>query len=199
MLDYVQAAFWSLTYVFLIIYAIKFKRHGIPLASICLNFAWETVALGQSLMMGEFTGSLIVHIAWFSLDLVILLLFLFCETPEPKVKWKKWIFLISYVCSSVLLMFVFSKGYMLLSCFVIDLIMAVDFIVFVLFRRVKKHWISYVIGGSKLIGDMCAWLFYRDAFSINFIGSIVLLCNLVYVSILLCKPNDQGLLCTDPI
>ena len=119
MLDYLQATFWSLTYVLLIIYAIRFNRHGIPLVAVCLNFAWETVALAGSILGGIFSIELIIHVAWFSLDLIIILLYLFYEKRHHK--WEKVLFILFYICLTALLAYLFIKGYMLLSCFCIDL------------------------------------------------------------------------------
>lgn len=191
MLDYLQAGFWSLTYIFLIVYAVKFKMHGIPLVAICLNFAWETVALANSLIYIRSIGPLVVHIAWLSLDLIIVALYLFHEKNSPKKQ--KLIFVSGYIGSTLLLVLLFKCGYMLLSCFCIDLIMAIDFLLFLYSHRVCKHWISYLIAIAKLLGDMAAWLFYRNEPGINTIGILVLICNISYLVILLGKKgNEKG-------
>ena len=67
--DVLQAIFWSITYVLLIVYSIKNKKHGISLVSIVLNISWETIALLYDIV-NQFSSW--IHIFWFSLDLVIL-------------------------------------------------------------------------------------------------------------------------------
>ena len=191
MLDYLQAVFWSLTYVILIIYAMKFKKHGIPLLAILLNFAWETVALINSIQKMQITGPLIIHLAWFSLDFIIVVLYL-CE-KNSSIK-QKLMFGLGYAISTAFLVFLFEYGYMLLSCFCIDLIMAITFLVFLLFHRVYKHWLSYLIAITKLLGDMFAWQFYKSVEVINIIGILVLICNITYLIILIYKKTNDGLL-----
>lgn len=194
MFDYLQAIFWSLTYICLITYAIKFKVHGIPLVAVCLNFAWETVALINSIRIGSLSPVFMIHIVWFSLDLIIVTLFLFYETRIHENKKQKLVFIISYICSVICLWILFEKGYMLLSCFSIDLIMAITFYLFVLFERIKRHFISYLIGFFKFLGDMFAWLYYRNTVYIEVIGIIVLMCNIAYIIVLLRKNPTQDLL-----
>lgn len=194
MLDYLQAILWSLTYVFLIIYAVKFKQHGIPLLAILLNFAWETVALTYSIRSMQISGPLIIHIAWFSLDFTIVALYFYEKNSSKK---QKLMFLLGYAVSTAFLVFLFKYGYMLLSCFCIDLIMAIAFLVFVLFNRVCKHWLSYLIAVTKLLGDTFAWLFYKSEEVVNIIGILVLACNITYLIILLCKKTNDGLLKND--
>ena len=189
MFDYLQGIFWSLTYICLIIYAIKFKAHGIPLVAICLNFAWETVALANSVHNRDLSSILIIHILWFSLDLIIVNLFLFQETRIYENKKPKLIFIISYICLVMCFWIFFEKGYMLLLSYLSDLIMAIAFYFFVLFDRVKQHCISYLVGFFKFFGDMFAWLYYRDAVYIEVIGIIVLICNIAYIVVLLKKSN----------
>ena len=195
MLDILQAFFWSLTYILLIIYAIKFKTHGIPLVSICLNFAWETVALFQSIVTKKISTGFVIHIAWFLLDFLIVILFLFFEHTNEKERISKIIFFISYACAIGTFSILFMNGYMLLSSFTIDLIMAICFLRFALLKKVKKHKLSYVIAIFKLIGDFCAWLYYKDFFLITPIGITVLICNILYLLILIkqgqCKKNPM--------
>lgn len=174
----------------LIVYANKFNTHGIPLTSICLNFAWETVALFQSIITQSFYVSFVVHIAWFSLDFLIVILFLFFEPSDKKRKISKIIFSISYICAVAIFPTFFKNGYMLLLCFSIDLIMAIDFLMFALLGKVKKHWSSYAIGIFKLLGDACAWLYYKNSFLINPIGIVVLICNVLYLLIIIKKADN---------
>ena len=195
MLDLFQAFFWSLTYVLLIVYANKFNTHGIPLISICLNFAWESVALFQSIVTKNFSVGFVIHTAWFLLDFLIVTLFLLFEQSNEKRNISKIIFSICYACAIVTFYILFKNGYMLLLCFTIDLIMAIDFLAFILKNKVKKHKLSYAIAIFKLLGDFCAWLYYKDSFLINPIGITVLICNILYLLILI----KQGRYKNNPI
>jgi len=188
MLDILQAVFWSITYILLIVYAVKYKTHGIPLSAICLNYAWETVALIQSLVKAtQFQPSIVIHIAWFTLDTVIVALFLFHETKLFENMGKKAVFLLAYAVSTVFLVIAFVHKYMLLSCFGIDLIMAIAFLLFVFQKQMTHSLLGILIGVTKLIGDMCAWLYYRFDPIVDVIGIIVLLCNMAYIAILVYK------------
>lgn len=186
MFDILQASFWSITYVLLIVYAIKYKTHGIPLTAICLNYGWETVALIRSLfVLKTFSLALLVHIAWFSLDTIIVALFLFHETPIVDNIKQKALFLFSLLATIASCFVLFNIGGMLLSCFAIDLIMAVAFLAFAFREEVVFSPLSITIGIAKFIGDTFAWLCYRDNPIVNIIGIVVLLCNIAYVLILL--------------
>lgn len=76
--DVLQASFWSLTYVLIIFYNLRHHILGIPPIAILANFAWETAAMIQ-----DIHGQIIspIHIAWFSLDLVIIVTYLLSCTP----------------------------------------------------------------------------------------------------------------------
>ena len=54
--------FWSLTYIILIIYSKKYRHHAIPLTAMCLNFAWETVALFRFVLDGDFFVAFYVNL-----------------------------------------------------------------------------------------------------------------------------------------
>ena len=186
-LDHLQATFWSLTYVVLIIYALKYKMHAIPLVAICLNFAWETLALIGSIMRGQFSSALLIHIAWFTLDMVMVLLYLFYETKIHENKVEKRCFLGAYLLSTICLAGMFLYGYMLESCFAIDFIMAISFVRFVVQGKCPKNRLLYLIGILKLMGDLFAWQYYKKAEFVNLIGICVLICNIGYMIVLLQK------------
>ena len=190
--DHLQAICWSITYVFLIIYAVKFKTHGIPLLAICLNFAWETLALVGSLLSSSFSIVLLIHIAWFSLDLVMVCLFMVYESGIKENRHQKMWVIYGYLGLICGLSILFHNGYMLLSCFVIDLIMAISFLWGISFKHMKKSLILYVVGTFKLLGDMFAWRYYRSYFGIELIGIIVLICNTIYLFILAVKKSDDA-------
>ena len=69
--DDLQAVLWSVTYILIIVYTIKFKEMGIPLIALVSNFAWETIALLRTTIVDGKTN--VTHIVWISLDLLIVL------------------------------------------------------------------------------------------------------------------------------
>ena len=185
--DHLQAICWCITYMFLILYAIKFRSHAIPLVAMCLNFAWETLALSGSVFMRNYTTALIFHIPWFFLDLIMVCLFLFYETNIKENKRPKIVFLCSYFSSILFLLALFLNGYMLLSCFIIDLIMAISFLLYICLKKLEHSWILYFVALFKLLGDMFAWLYYKEYPGINPIGICVLCCNIAYILVIILK------------
>ena len=185
--DHMQAIFWSLTYILLIIHSLRYKNHGIPLTAMLLNFAWETVALYNSLHSKTFSASLLIHLAWFFLDLIMVVLFYVYETKLHENKHRKIYFLSTYIMSTICFVFLFNNGYMLLSSFAIDLIMAIAFLLHLLLEYPNRNLLIYFIGFSKLLGDLCAWYFYRDNLYIHEIGTSVFICNVIYIIILACQ------------
>lgn len=91
-----------------------------------------------------------------------------------------------FICFTVL-NFVFKvTGGMLISYFIIDLIMAIDFHIFFKKTSLKVDFTYIIAAISKLVGDLFAWLYYESFSPIIFIiGIIVAYINIVYVFIVL--------------
>ncbi len=191
-LDILQAIFWSVTYCLLIAYSLKNKHHSIPLTAICLNFAWETVALATSILNHVVFSVLAIHIAWFSLDLIMVVLFLFFEDKQSNTLSAKLLFLSAYLICIAALLFLFDNGYMLLSCFIIDLIMAVAFVYFLFKQKLSSFLHVFLIGTFKLFGDLFAWLYYFNNQLIPIIGCLVLICNIAYLVLLVLKTKSNN-------
>ena len=190
--DILQAIFWSATYCLLIAYSLKNKNHSIPLTAVCLNFAWETVALATSILNHVAFVVLAIHIAWFSLDLIMVFLFLFFEDKHSNTLSAKLLFLSSYLICIVALILLFDNSYMLLSSFVIDLIMAVAFVCFLFKQKLSSFLHVFLIGSFKLLGDLFAWLFYFDNQLIPIIGCLVLIFNIAYLVLLVLKTKSNN-------
>lgn len=70
----------------------------------------------------------------------------------------------------------------LIICFIIDLIMAVCFVINIINNPTKPYWFYTIIGITKLFGDFFAFIYYAKTSSyIIPIGIIVLVLNLIYV------------------
>lgn len=172
-------AFWTLTYVFAVIYALRSKTHAIPPFSISLNFSWEIVAL--------FYYFEYVDIAWVIVDVFIVALIV-KEYIDQKNK-KACLYLISFVCYGIICALLFnrpfsdgSNGYIFLS-FAMDLIMAIDFnIEFKEKLKLKKiDLMLWFVALFKLLGDATALIIYRMYPSVLFFGIAVLIFNTAYI------------------
>ena len=157
--DLLQALFWSATYVLIIIFNIKYRSLGIPPIAMATNFAWETTALVRY-------GS-VIHIAWFSLDLIIIITyFMLCK---PVYLRHKLYLPILYVVEMAAFYAIFEAGGMLLSSFVIDCTMAIEYLIYIYIyntaderQPTQAPLLLIALCSTKLIGDLFAWIYYRE-------------------------------------
>lgn len=156
--DLLQALFWSATYVLIIIFNIKYRSLGIPPIAMATNFAWETTALIRY-------GS-VIHIAWFSLDLIIIITyFMLCK---PVYLRHKFYLPILYVVELTVFYVVFEAGGMLLSSFVIDCTMAIEYLIYIYIYTADERQptqaplLLIALCSTKLIGDLFAWIYYQE-------------------------------------
>ncbi len=172
-------AFWTLAYIFAVVYAVRNKTHAIPPFSISLNFSWEIIAL---FYYWEY-----VDIAWIIVDVFIVALIV-KEFIDAKNK-KALLYLISFVCYGIICAALFnmpfsdgSNGYIFLS-FVMDLVMAVEFnLEFDKKQQMKKIDLSlWLVALFKLLGDATALIIYRMHPYVVFLGLAVLVFNTVYI------------------
>ena len=153
-----------------------------PLISGCLNFAWEINAVIQS---QGFWG----HIVWLALDAVIL----FFNLRYLRNLRDRALYALAVVLTTVVLMLLFRRSgvdWMLLSSFLIDVIMAAEF----LFRAkvISKHG-KIMIAVTKMLGDIGACLEnYNAAEYVLPIGIVVFVINLIYLSYCM-EEHSRGL------
>ena len=176
--DLLQALFWSATYVLIIIFNIKYRSLGIPPIAMATNFAWETTALIRY-------GS-VIHIAWFSLDLIIIITyFMLCK---PVYLRHKFYLPILYVVELTVFYVVFEAGGMLLSSFIIDCTMAIEYLIYIyiyiyIYTAVERlptqaPRLLIALCSTKLIGDLFAWIYYQEFSKAVFvIGILVFFLN----------------------
>ena len=172
-------AFWTLTYIFAVVYAFRNKTHAIPPFSVSLNFAWEIIAL--------FYYFEYVDIAWIIVDVFIVAL-LIKEFINNKNK-KSFLYLIPFICYSIICALLFNKqfsdglsGYIILS-FAMDLVMAIDFnLEFKEKQRLKKiDLMLWLVALFKLLGDATALIIYRMYPVVLIFGIAVLVFNTIYI------------------
>lgn len=178
MLDNLQIIFWSVTYVLILISegrSWQERKVAMPYIAGVLIFAWEACALQQS---QGFWG----HLLWLGLDFGIVC-FGFIYLPTA---WKKTLYIGSIYVSVLILAYVFtlSEG-TLLSSFVIDLIMAV---VFLVDRKKLSQKCKLPIAVTKLIGDSFAGIFYApQSVYVAYMAICVFCCNLIYIYLCWCE------------
>ena len=143
------------------------------------NLAWEVGAVVLS--------GLWVHWVWAALDVVILTFALY-NTP----KWSSRIVAVAALAALIglyLWLFTVDMG-MLYSSFVIDLYMAVCFLAF---RKRLSAKLAIPIALAKLLGDLCAGIYYGKSNAlIAVIASAVLLCTIMDLFLCIERRNTNG-------
>lgn len=173
MADTAMILFWSLAYACMVIYSIiyrKEKKPFMPLIAGTLNFGWEIQAFITS---GGYWG----HIAWLTLDCFILVYNLYILGS-----FKKRLSYAAVVVASIVGLYGFflsSVNGMLISSFVIDIIMAVEYMCSIIHISPRGRTI---IGIFRLLGDLFAWFANKESTVVFVIGAVVLLINLFYVA-----------------
>ena len=185
MFDILQFIFWSITYFTVDLQILK-SRHSapqfiFPRVANMLDYSWEFVALLRDILGHCFGLSLLIHIVWFTFDTLIV----YNSVVSLKQNYRKlFLFLFLPVIFGLYVWFKAENG-MLLSVFIIDVIMAVDFIVCAA-KLQNANIYGIIIAVSKLIGDLFAWLFYRSQHpAVYYMGVAVLVCNSLYLVIVL--------------
>ena len=179
MLDTLQIIFWSIAYILIIVAGFEStdtKKVSMPYVASVLIFSWEIVALVNYRHWG--------HFVWISLDLLIVAFgFYFLKS-----NWQRLNYALGICITVIALFFLFDvSGGMLISSFVIDLIMSVDFLIK---RKQLSGKMKTLIAITKLIGDAFAGLYYSSqSVLITAIAFAVLICNSVYLYLCWCE-ND---------
>ena len=176
-----QLLLWSVVYLLVITANICTKQQkggetqykpAMPYIPGAISLAWEINALFISF---PFWG----HIVWVILDIII-----FVQNYQGLQDRKRKIaYLFLTVGLIVCLYFVFRhKNGMLVSAFADDLINAIVFLIAV--RRITPL-LKTEIAVARLLGDVFAWLCYRNVLSVvDKVGIIVLVLNLLYLILL---------------
>ena len=180
MLDHMQIIFWSITYLLIVGYGIKYRHERslmMPLFCGSLNIAWELNAIISS---KGFYG----HFLWLSLDIIIFVINLFII--ERRIN--RALYGAMTLALFISLWFVFSiPNGMLVSVFLIDLIMAIEYVLTV--KRISVRG-KIPIATFRLLGDFFAWLCYWEySLFVAIVGAIVMLLNLFYLCYCLEESN----------
>ena len=189
--DILQAVFWSLTYILVILHIGLFKINPMPACVLIGNFSWELTAICKDfpeIINGDsiFDNGLLIHIAWVSIDAIIIIVSIANSVWNLK---KTAMVLACSVSLSIFLYFVFDiPGGMLVSCFTIDIFMAIYW--FIDLKNIKEvkyptcNRFILLIGISKFLGDLFAFLYYSEfSIFVTIAGLIVLLFNIGFCAV----------------
>lgn len=183
--------FWSLTYILLVVYMVKYKTIGIPVIAMLGNFAWE-FNLMMSYREDVFQILTLDGTIWCLLDVAVILAYLFNCIHEKKTQ-KILLFICGLIVYSLLMYVVFLPGehrLILLASLFLDFIMASAFLLYVIDKRILPNNLAVVIGFSRMLGDLTAWFANPSHPVISFNGKIVFCYNLVYL-IFLIRQNRE--------
>lgn len=190
----VMTCLWTTVYIFSIVYALRNKTHAIPPISLAFNFSWELIAM---LFFWEY-----VAILWVITDIFIVILFINeYRTNHDK---KGFLYLIPFVCWSLLCIFLFKiqipgkfNGFYFLG-FAQDLFMAIEFN-YEFKKKTKSRKIDFtlwLVALFKLLGDFLAFISSRTIPFVTFFGIFVLIFNICYIvrvsRYLFLKQNNQN-------
>lgn len=185
MLDILQVILWSVTYVLICFYGIKYRnerKRMMPLFSGSLNIAWEINAFVWS---KGFWG----HIIWLLLDVII---FSLNVSSIKKVKNKVFYGIITLGLAGIMagIFRITVIDGMLASAFALDLIIAMEYVIKA--KSISKRGKAQ-IAIFKLLGDVCAWLFYmKNSEFVGIVGFVILLLNLFYLAYCLEEKRDAA-------
>ena len=166
---------WAISYALIVMGGYWYRHEKLffmPLISGALNFAWEIHALCSS-------GGYWAHIVWLLLDCAILLQNLYFLSSVKK----RFLYSACVIAAVAALYGVFSvKSFdgMLLSSFVIDVIMAVEYLAVITKLSPKMR---ILIGIFRLLGDAFAWISnLRFSLFVCILGIVILSINIFYIS-----------------
>ncbi len=182
MFDILQFVFWSITYFTVDFQIVKNIKHAtpqfvFPRLACLLNFSWEFVALSRDILHHSFGLPLFIHVFWLLLDLLIVY-----NSVVSLHRKNRLLYLLFFLIALTAFSIWFNKSNgMLLSSYVIDTFMAIDFLV----CATKLHngnIYGIIIAVTKLSGDLFAWLFYQSQhIAVFYMGIVVLVCNSCYL------------------
>ena len=173
MFDDLQVLLWSITYILIIIAGFKsqkLKMISMPYIACALNFSWEIIAFNHN------RGTVWGHYFWLFLDIVIV--YINYKYLNNRCKKNQYLLLIAVCICSFYFIFKLKSG-MLISSFIIDLEMAVIFLLSI--KKISPHF-KILIAITKFLGDVFAGIYYFEYSKIiAVIAVIVFICNSVYL------------------
>lgn len=144
--EILTAVFWGLTYLLICIsgfLSFRIKKPAMPYSAGVLNYAWEVNALVVA-------HGLWVYSLWFALDFFIVIFGIYFLDSVKK----RGIYIVSIIIGTIFLKIIFSVEHgMLISVFLIDLIMAISYLV--RFKSLSP-FLKREIAITRFLGDLFA-------------------------------------------
>ncbi|MBQ3561710.1 MAG: hypothetical protein IJA06_07860 [Oscillospiraceae bacterium] len=165
--------FWSCTYIFIVVAGFlgrKERKVSMPYIAGVLNAAWEIAAT-------IYTEGNPGFIIWFFIDIFIIFWGLYFLSSLKK----KILYCGSIVLMTIIFLFFFKQyeSAFLFTVYLIDVVMAIEFIVS--YNNLSKYF-KVTIAVTKLLGDLFAGLTFSYAYTfVIFFAIISFICNCVYL------------------
>ena len=200
-LTLISGVSWTIVYLAIIYRGFKDKTYGMPFFALALNITWEF--LFSFLFGGELSLQLVINIAWFFFDVVILYTYFrfgreeFPESVDSKwfVPWTVWILAVGFITQYfTVLEFPGLPGAMY-SAFVINLVMSILFIG-MLVRRDSVDGQSMGVAVFKWLGTAAPTLLFYLVSGSNLVlvlGILIFVFDLIYIAMLYQKFREVGL------
>jgi hypothetical protein len=192
--------FWSITYILIIKRGFQDKACGMPMAALCLNISWEFLF---SFVFLPGPVQRVINIAWFGLDLVIVVQFLAYERARRPAAVSAAFFDASFasiLAAAFLTVLLVTRefanwgGYY--TAFGQNLLMSILFIRMLLDRKDLAAQSLY-IGAAKMIGTFCAsltvFLLIPGSTLTVFFAWAILFFDLAYIALYIQKSRRLGI------
>ncbi len=175
--------FWTLTYILLFIYMVKYKTIGIPIIAMLGNFVWElNIVIRYKSYAPLFATGVII---WTFFDAALILSYLTCCIHDKK-KERILIFtgegflyfIVMYVGFAI-------TDFYMLSSLIIEFIMSLAFVFYVIYKKILPNNLAVATGVARFFGDLAAWLMYTSHPVVMINGILVFVCNVIYLFFLI--------------
>jgi hypothetical protein len=191
--------FWLITYLLIIKRGYQDKACGMPMAALCLNISWEFIF---SFVHPHSGVQLIINIAWFILDVIIVVQFLRYEIfrrPEGISVPLFYAAFLSILATSFLTVLLvtreFSNWVGNYAAFGQNLLMSILFVRMLLERKDLAGQSLY-IGLAKMLGTLCpsmlVFIYAPDSHLTVFFAWAILFFDLAYIGLYIQKSRRLG-------
>jgi hypothetical protein len=195
-----SGVFWLITYLLLIKRGYQDKSCGMPMAALALNISWEFIF---SFIHPAGGIQLIINIAWFALDSIIVIQYLRYETARRPSEMSAAFFFgafLSIIVVAFLTVLLVTRefdnyaGYY--TAFGQNLLMSILFIRMLLDRKDLAGQ-SFYIGLAKMLGTFCAsvlvFVYAPESHLTVFFAWAILFFDLAYVGLYVQKSRRLGI------
>jgi hypothetical protein len=192
--------FWTITYLLIIKRGFQDKACGMPMAALCLNISWEFLF---SFVFIPNPVQRAINIAWFVLDLAIVIQYLRYERARRAADWSASFFYAAFAAILATAFFTvllatreFSNPGGYYTAFGQNLLMSILFIRMLLDRKDLAGQSLY-IGAAKMLGTLCVsvtvFLIIPGSTLTVFFAWSILFFDLAYIGLYILKSRRLGI------